>query len=488
MVEPCDLTAVAARRLIGAKRLAPSELLASCIARIEAVDHAVNAIPARDFDRARAAAQRADAAVARGEQLPALHGLPIGIKDLQETKDLVTTRGSVIYKDFVPAEDEAIVGAVRQAGAIVIGKTNTPEFGAGANTRNAVYGVTGNPFDPAKSAAGSSGGSAVALATGMVPICTGSDTGGSLRNPAASPGLVPSNKRPIGWSNLPVLGPMARTVADTCLLLGAIAADDVRDPLAYSVHGRSMRHAAEFYPPAAIDLSRLRVALTPDFGFAPTERHIAAVFAEKCSLFQHVFAHAEVTTPDCSGTDEAFEILRSLAFLATQADNVRDRPDDVGPNVRANVAEGQRYSAADVARALTLQTLVYRRWQTFFERYDVILSPAITISPRSWRELYPAEIDGKPTRTYFHWLALAYAVTLPGHPAISLPVGLDRNGMPFGLQIVGPRGGDALVLSVAHALETLLDGDVRTARPVPDLAKLLTAPAICEAEGFIGFD
>jgi amidase len=435
--------------------------------------------------------------VARGEDLPALHGLPIGIKDLQDTKDLVTTRGSVIYKDYVPAEDEAIVAAVRQAGAIVLGKTNTPEFGAGANTRNAVYGVTGNPFDPEKSAAGSSGGSAVALATGMVPICTGSDTGGSLRNPAAfsgivgfrpSPGLVPASKRPIGWSNLPVQGPMARTVEDTCLLLGAIASDDVRDPLAYSVHGRPVRHAAEFYPPAAIDLSRLRVALTPDFGFAPTERHIASAFAEKCSLFQHVFASAEVATPDCSGIDEAFEVLRSLAFLATQAGNVRDRPGEVGPNVRANVAEGQRYNAADVAQALTVQTQVYRRWQTFFERYDVILTPAITISPRSWRELYPAEIDGKPTRTYFHWLALAYAVTLPGHPAISLPVGLDRNGMPFGLQIVGPRGGDALVLAVAHALETLLDGDVRTARPVPNLAKLAAARPIREMEGFLGFD
>jgi Asp-tRNA(Asn)/Glu-tRNA(Gln) amidotransferase A subunit family amidase len=331
----------------------------------------------------------------------------------------------------------------------------------------------------------------------MVPICTGSDTGGSLRNAAAfsgivgfrpSPGLVPSNKRPIGWSNLPVLGPMARTVEDTCLLLGAIASDDVRDPLAYSVHRRSMRHAEEFYPPPAIDLSRLRVALTPDFGFAPTERRIASVFAEKCSLFQHVFANAQVATPDCSDTDEAFEVLRSLAFLATQADNVRDRPGDVGPNVHANVAEGQRYSAADVARALTLQTLIYRRWQTFFERHDVILSPSITISPRSWRELYPAEIDGKPTRTYFHWLALAYAVTLPRHPAISLPVGLDRNGMPFGLQIIGPRGGDALVLAVAHALETLLDGDGRTARPVPDLAKLQAARPIRDMEGFLGFD
>ena len=497
MTEPCDLTAVEARRLIGTKRLAPSELLESCIARIEAVDHAVNAIPARDFDRARQTARTADDAVARGDALPPLHGLPIGIKDLEETAGLVTTHGSVIFKDFVPAEDERIVAACRVAGTIVIGKTNTPEFGAGANTRNAVYGVTANPFDPSKSAAGSSGGSAVALAAGMVPICTGSDTGGSLRNPAAfsgivgfrpSPGLVPSDKRGLGWSNLPVLGPMARTVADTCLLLGSIASDHTTDPLAYSEHGRTIRTPGVFFPPAAVDLSRLRVALTPDFGFAPTERHIAEVFAEKTGLFRHVFARAEDASPDCSGTDEAFEVLRSLSFLASHADKVRDRPNDVGPNVRANVAEGQRYGAADVARAMTVQTQVYRRWQGFFRNHDVILTPSITISPRSWRELFPAEIDGKPTRTYFHWLAMAYAVTLVGHPAVSLPMGLDRNGMPFGLQIVGPRGGDAYVLAVAHALETMLAGDARTARPVPDLAALRAAPPIRHADGFLGFD
>src|ERR1700735_2432782 len=184
MTEPCDLTAVDARRLIGQKKLAPTELLASCIARIEAVDHAGTAMVARDFDRARIAAKAADAAAARGDALPALHGLPIGVKDLQETAGLRTTFGSPIFRDNIPAGDERLVAAVRAAGAIVVGKTNTPEFGAGANTRNAVYGATGNPFDPEKSCAGSSGGSAVALATGMVPICQGSDTGGSRRHPA----------------------------------------------------------------------------------------------------------------------------------------------------------------------------------------------------------------------------------------------------------------------------------------------------------------
>ena len=497
MTEPCDLTAVEARRLIGQKRLAPTELLESCIARIEAVDHAVNAIPARDFAGARAAARRADDAVARGESLPALHGLPIGIKDLVDAAGLPTTSGSVIFRNHMPQSDERIVARVRAAGAIVVGKTNTPEFGAGANTRNAVYGATGNPFDPQKSAAGSSGGSAVALATGMLPLCTGSDTGGSLRNPAAfcgivgfrpTPGLVPSDKRVAGWSNLPVLGPMARTVPDVCLMLSTIAGDDACDPLATTVFGRTVHRPEDFAVPASVDLSRLRVALTPDFGFAPTERHIAEVFAEKTAALRHSFARADDATPDCAGADEAFEITRATIMLAGHLEKVRTRPQDVGPNVRANVEEGLRYTAADVARAQAMQTALYRRWQAFFQHYDVILTPSITISPRSWRELYPATIDGKPTRTYFHWLALAYAVTLPGHPAVSLPVGLDRNGMPFGLQIVGPRGGDAFVLSVAAALESLLAGDARTARPVPDLAKLRAARPISEAPGFLGFD
>src|SRR3954451_25171817 len=229
MSEPCDLTAIEARRLIGRKQLSAVELLDSCITRIETVDHAVNCMVARDFDRARTAAKAADAATAGGEDLPALHGLPVGIKDLESTQGLRTTLGSPLFANNIPAADCKMVASIKRAGGIVIGKTNTPEFGAGANTRNAVYGATGNPFDPSKSCAGSSGGSAVALATGMAPICTGSDTGGSLRNPASfcgivgfrpSPGLVPSDKRGLGWSNLPVLGPMARTVADACLLMG----------------------------------------------------------------------------------------------------------------------------------------------------------------------------------------------------------------------------------------------------------------------------
>jgi amidase len=497
VTEPCDLDAVAARRLIGAKKLSATELLESCIARMDAVDPAVNAMVARDDISARAAARNADAATMRGDVLGALHGLPVGIKDLENVAGLRTTYGSPLFANHVPEIDQGIVASVRKAGAIIAGKTNTPEWGAGANTRNAVYGATGNPFDPSRSAAGSSGGSGVVLATGMVPIATGSDTGGSLRNPAAfngivgfrpSPGLVPSDKRPFGWNPLSVLGPMARTVPDLCLLLSAMVSDDACDPLATTIYGRQVRRAEDFAMPEPVDLASLKVALTPDFGFAPTERHIRDVFAEKTGLFSHLFHRAEAATPDCSGTDESFEVLRSLSFLAGMYERVRDTPDQVGPNVRANVEEGLRYGALDVVRALKQQTVIYQNWQRFFENHDVILTPATTLSPRPWSELYPAEIDGKPTRSYFHWLSLAYAVTLVGHPAISLPVGLDQGGMPFGLQIVGPRGGDAKVLAVAAALERELAGDRRTARPVPDIAALSKAPKLCDSPGFLGFD
>ena len=266
-----------------------------------------------------------------------------------------------------------------------------------------------------------------------------------------------------------------------------MASDNARDPLASTVAGRVVRRPEEFTALPAVDLAGLRVALTPDFGIAPTERHIAEVFAEKTALFRHVFALCEEAWPDCAGTNEAFKTLRAAAALASHHDRVRDTPDAVGPNVHADVAAGLQLSALDVARALRHQTVLYRRWLDFFDGFDVILSPAITISPRPWSELFPASIDGRPTRTYFHWLALAYAVSTVGHPAVSLPVGLDRNGMPFGLQIVGRRGGDAQVLAVAAALECLLAGDPRTARPTPDIAALAAAAPLRDTPGFIGF-
>jgi Asp-tRNA(Asn)/Glu-tRNA(Gln) amidotransferase A subunit family amidase len=497
MTEACELSATEARALIGAKKLSPVELLESCLARIEQVNPAVNAIVARDDVRARREAKAAEDAVMRGDTLPALHGLPVGIKDLEETEGLRTTWGSPIFRDYVPDHDAGMVARVRAAGGIVIGKTNVPEFGLGANSRNVVYGVTGNAFDNTKSAAGSSGGSAVALATGMAPLCTGSDTGGSLRNPAAfngivgfrpSAGLVASEKFPIGWSCLPVLGPMARTIADTALLFSAQVSDDARDPLAYTLPGEPVRGKAErWYPAREADLSSLRLAFTEDFGHAPTENIVREAFRQRVAAIAPLFARAEAASPDLTGGDEVFEVQRAAMMLAAHLEKVRTRPDDCGPNMRANVEEGLRYTLVDYARAGSRQTAIYRDYLAFFARHDVLISPAICCSPRDWRELFPAEIDGKPTRTYYHWLSLAYYVTIVGHPAISLPMGKDANGMPFGLQIVGPRGGDAKVLAVAAALERAFAGDALLARPVPDIAALKAARPIAGMEGFLGF-
>ena len=495
--EPCDLTALEARRLIGAKRLSPSELLASCVARIEVVNPAVNAVVAMDVEAAEATARGVEAAQMRGEALGALAGLPLGIKDLEETKGLRTTWGSPLFRDHVPTRDEGMVTRLREAGGVVLGKTNVPEFGLGANSRNAVYGATGNAFDNTMNAAGSSGGSAVALATGMVPLASGSDTGGSLRNPAAfngivgfrpSPGLVPAERRGHGWSPLPVLGPMARNVPDLCLMLSAMASDDAADPLAYTLHARPVRgEPALFSPPRRIDLAGLRVGCTEDFGQALVEGVVRRRFRQVVEALRPLVREAVDATPDVSGGDEAFEVLRATGVLASHAVKVRETPELCGPNMHANVAESLRYSLADHADALTRQTGIYRDFQRFFAVHDILVTPAITTSPRPWRELYPAHIDGQPTRTYFHWLALAYYVTLVGHPAISLPLGLDEKGMPFGLQIVGPRGGDAFLLGVAAAIEAAFAGDAAMVRPLPDLAKLRAATPISRMEGFLGF-
>src|SRR5215213_10865786 len=294
--ELLTLSAVELRRRIGTKEISPVELLEACIERIERINPAVNAVTAVCYERAREEARAAEKAVQSGEALGLLHGLPTGIKDLDDTGGLLTTYGSPLYRDFVPERDGAMVARVRAAGAIVVGKTNVPEFGAGSNSRNFVWGATGNPFDPMLNAGGSSGGSAVALATDMLPVCTGSDTGGSLRIPAAicgvvgfrpSPGLVPVERRGLGWTPISVVGPMGRTVADTCLLMGAQAAFEDCDPLSYPVEGGS------FAVPEPRDLGSLRVAYTEDFGICPVDKPIRGVFRDKIAAMRHLFRSCE---------------------------------------------------------------------------------------------------------------------------------------------------------------------------------------------------
>lgn len=475
-----DLDAVELRRMIGTKQISPVELLDDCLKRMDAVEPFLNAVPARCDERARAEARKAEAAVMRGDPLPPLHGLPVGIKDLQVTEGVPTTWGSPLYKDYVADKDERTVAAVRAAGGIVVGKTNVPEWGAGGNTTNPVYGSTRNPYDldRARICGGSSGGSAAALAARLMPIATGSDTGGSLRIPAGfcgvvgfrpSPGLVPMERRPIGYTPLSVHGPMGRTVADTMLLLQAMVGEDARDPLSHPVDG------ADYRAPEPCDLSTVRVAVSADLGFAPVEPTIRATFAAAVAAFGGAFAAVEEKDPPLGNADPVFEVLRAVQFLAAHRDRYYNQRDKLGPNIIANYEQGLTYSAEDVAKAQVAHTKLCRDFSAFMERYDVLICPTNCTPPFPVEKRYLDVIDGKPARTYFHWLALTYGLTLTAHPAISLPCGLDATGTPFGIQICGRRGADRQVLAVAAALEAHLQTIPALARTRPDIEGMAKA-------------
>lgn len=475
----CDLPAVELRRLIGTRRISPVQLLRDCISRIEAVNPAVNAVVATDFDRGLDAARDAEAAVMRGDRLGPLHGLPVGIKDLNDTAGLRTTYGSPMFRDNVPEKDERIVAALRQAGAIILAKTNTPEFGTGGNTLNDVYGATGNAFDPALSCAGSSGGSGVALATSMLPLCTGSDTGGSLRKPAAwsgvvgfrpTPGLVASEKRRIGWSTLSVQGPMGRDVADTALLLGVMASADSRDPMADPRLGDPQ--ALTLRRP--VDLSSLRAATTVDLGFAPVAPSIRRVFLSRMAALAPALGRCEAEDPDMAGIDRAYRVIRCANFLAGFRKYYEQDPALLGRNTRSNYEEGLRYSLADVAAAQAEQTRIYRAFQDFFARHDLLLLPCQALTPFPKELPFPTEMEGIPLTGYFDTSGVTYGISMMGHPAICIPCGLDENRMPFGLQVVGPRGADAFTLDAALALERHFADIAECRRPLPDLAALAT--------------
>jgi amidase len=475
MTEPCDLSAVEARRLIGARKLSPAELVESCLARIEATNPAVNAIVALDTDGARREAAALGQKLARGDDIGPLGGLPLGVKDLQATAGLRTTWGSLLFKDHVPPHDELSVASCRKAGAIVLGKTNTPEFGAGANTRNRVYGATGNPFDPAKTCGGSSGGSGVALALGQVPIATGSDLGGSLRTPAGfcgvvgfrpSPGVVPNIDRVQSLFPFSVTGPMGRSVADAHLLLRAQMGDNRGDPFSSGDIARIPERLG------SADLGTLRVAVSPDLGCAPVDHAIADVFRTRVARFRHAFKEVQERAPDFSGVHDIFETLRCVQFVAAHRERLEKARDLLDRNVIDNTERGMKLTLPDVSRANVEQTRLYRRVLAFFGEVDLLICPAASVSPFPHAQLFVDEMNGEKLATYMSWLAITYAPTTALCCAAVLPCGVDHRGMPFGIQVIGPKGADARVLEAAHALEQVLAGDAETARPRPDVAKL----------------
>lgn len=469
------LSAVQQRRLIGQRKLSPVELMQACIARMEALNPGVNALAATDFERALAQASLCEAQVMRAEPLGMLHGLPLGVKDLQNTAGLLTTYGNVGLRGFVPTEDIGLVARLKAAGAIVTAKTNVPDMGAGANTRNPVWGATGNPFNPALNAGGSSGGSAAALACDMLPLCTGSDTGGSLRIPAAlcgvvglrpSPSMVANTARPLGWSALSVLGPMGRNVADTALLMAASVGFDARDPLSSQVPAQGFLHLPQ------VDLSRLRVGFTEDFGLCAVDAGIRRTFQQRVAALRPWVARCEPWEPRLGDADRAFDVLRAEAFLAAFADTYRTSPETLGPNVRANIELAAGISLADRAWAHLEQTRLARQFAAAFEHFDVLLSPVTPVSPFPWTELFAKEVDGQAMRNYYQWLGLTYVATLATNPALSLPSGVDAAGMPFGLQVIGPLNGDAALLAAGHALEQAFAHDASLCRPRPDVQRL----------------
>lgn len=485
----CELEAVEARRLIGAGDISPVELLDSCVSSFERVDPAVNALVTTAFDSARKEALRAEAAVKRGEPLGALHGLPVAIKDIQATAGIRTTYGSAELEHNVPERDDGIVARIRAAGGIVIGKTNVPERSIGANTVNRLFGATGNPFDVDLTCGGSSGGSAVAVATNMAPLATGSDHGGSLRIPAcycgvvgfrASPGVVPNEQRAVAQTNYSVQGPMGRTVADTALLLSAIAARDDRarlDPMAYPLDASSFALIADK------DIASLKVAVTADLGGVLVSQSIRDTFAERIAAIQRLVAVCDWHPIDLTSAPDVDWHLRQDVFVAQYAREARRWDEGFNPNVRATYESALLTPMSDIAGARRLQMELYQAFATIFDEYDLVICPGVGVPPFPWVHLNPQSIDGRPVENYMAWLALTSSITVIGHPVVALPCGLDAHETPFGLQIIGPMHGDRALLQSACAMEQAFASDPLLARPRPDLDLLAATDSVCRTIG-----
>jgi amidase len=454
--ELCFMTATELARRLRARELSAVEVMQAHLAQIERVNPRVNAIVTLLPERALAGARAADAALARGEPTGPLHGLPVAHKDLTLTRGIRTTFGSPIYRDFVPDTNALIVDRLQAAGAITIGKTNTPEFGAGSQTFNPVFGATLNPYDPTKTCGGSSGGAAVALACGMLPIADGSDLGGSLRNPASfcnvvgfrpAPGRVPTWPDLTAWYPLSVQGPMARTVEDVALLLSVMAGPDPRSPIAIAEPGE------RFARPLARDFRGVRLAWSRDLGGLPVDPRVTAVLEGQRHVFADLGAIVEESEPDFAGADESFRAWRAWRFALAYADLLRDHRDQLKDTVVWNIEEGLRLTGPELGRAERLRTELYHRLRHFLERYEFLLLPVCQVPPFDVSQPYVTSINGQPLTTYLDWMRSCYYISATGLPAISVPCGFTPEGLPVGLQIVGRHQDDFGVLQLAHAFE-----------------------------------
>ena len=452
--ELCELSAIELAARIRRKDVSAREVMRAHLDRIDRLNPRVNAIVTLVSERAMDHAARADELMSRGNAVGVLHGLPVAHKDLVETAGIRTTKGSPFYRDTVPTVDALIVTRMRAAGAITCGKTNTPELGAGSQTFNTIFGATRNPYDLTKTCGGSSGGAAVALACGMVPIADGSDVGGSLRNPAAfcnvvglrpSPGRVPAETN--SWSPLNVSGPMARSVADVALLLSVLAGYDARDPLSIAEDG------ARFRAPLDRDFTGARVAWWTGLGGIPFEPEVRAIVDGHRRVFESLGCIVDDAELDFSGVDEAFAVLRFAGSYATNAPLVRERAEWVKDTIRFEVEQAERLTAADVGRALARQAQMHEQSRQFFETYDYFVLPATQVAPFAVDIPYPTSIAGTPMTTYIDWMRSCWYISFMANPAISVPAGFTAAGLPVGIQIVGRHRDEWSVLQVAHAFE-----------------------------------
>jgi len=467
----CSARDLAARVRSG--EISARELLEVHLDRIEAVNPGLNAIVTLVPEQARAWAAEADERQARGEELGPLHGLPVAHKDLVMTAGIRSTSGSKLLANHIPDHDDLIVQRLRAAGAITLGKTNVPEFGAGSQTYNEVFGETLNPWDPRLTSGGSSGGAAVALASGMVPIADGSDMGGSLRNPGnfcsvvgfrPSPGRVPTYPSRSDWSPLPVLGPMARNVGDTALLLSAMAGPDARAPLSLETPGEA------FARPLERDFRGVRLAWSRDLGGLPVDPRVTAVIDAARPLFEHLGCVVEDAEPDWAGADEAFKTLRAWEFAQGFGSLPEGARGVLKETVRWNLDQGLALSPVDVARAETLRAELYQRVRGFMDDYAFMVLPVNQVLPFDVSVRFPESIEGVAMETYIDWMKSAYFVTLTGHPAISVPCGFSEEGLPVGVQIVGRWRDDWGVLQFAAALEAVLEQERGVSSRRPPLA------------------
>ncbi|WP_353646819.1 amidase family protein [Mesorhizobium sp. WSM2239] len=463
-----DMPACVVVDLLNRGEVTPLDCLDALEARTKAVDGAVNALPILCFDRARDQARRLMQRPLgnRGR----LAGLPVPIKDLTDVAGVRTTYGSTIFADHVPETSDLLVETIEAEGGVIYAKSNTPEFGAGGNTFNDVYGKTLNPWNTKLSAAGSSGGAAAALATGTAWVAQGSDLGGSLRNPASfcgvvglrtSPGRVASSPGATIDRLLSVNGPMGRSVEDTALLLDAMTGENAADPL-------SLPRTESFLVAARSGWRPARVAFSPDLGITPVDPEVASICRAAAERFGEIGVIVEEAHPDLSEAHDTFQVLRGIAFATSYTGLLERHRDKMKPEVVWNIEKGLSYSMEDVVRAENNRASIFRRMNAFFDTYDLLLCPATIVAAYPASERYVKECGGYTFSNYVEWLAIAYAITLTTSPAISLPCGFTSDGRPVGLQIVGRARAEGRVLAGARALERVLD--LRPLTPIEPLS------------------